>query len=80
MVKKENKGKIISKLPPMMRKWLIYLWFYLFICNLQLLTCSRVAAEEKKSCPLIHSNRIVWDFTFIIAPSISQCLRPAGKG
>lgn len=63
----------------MMRKWLIYLWFYLFV----IYSCSPAAEWQqkgKKRCPLIHSNRIVWDFTFLIAPSISQCLGPAGKG
>lgn len=46
--------------------------------NFQLFTCSRVATERK--LPIIHSNRIVWDFTFLIAFPISQSLGPAGKG
>uniref|UniRef100_A0A8C7YVP6 Neurexin 1b n=1 Tax=Oryzias sinensis TaxID=183150 RepID=A0A8C7YVP6_9TELE len=58
-----NDGKTLS----------LYLKFFL---HSQLLTWSSV--DRKKGWPLIHSNRILWDFTFLVAPSISQSLEPAG--
>lgn len=53
----------------------------LFFFHFTIYNCSPAAEwQQKESCPLIHPNRIVWDFTFLIAPSISDCLRPAGRG